>query len=216
MPNQWKVSKSHFLHRAAKKSSRKLTRAFSFSRTPRRVVQRAVTMLSPSQQLPPSGLQRADSTTSRDLAMEADDDQGEIPATGLTPSMSVTSLCTPQRDRRGNRLPSTSSLQVDSHGVASEQKGVRRKLRNLDASFRTAAASPVLKRKAAKFKAKVWSFAAFLKPNYIFLVLTEASTHSLSRMSYKKITPNHNLNPFLLETMYKVFVFIVLTIFFWP
>nr|CAB3240785.1 protein ECT2 [Phallusia mammillata] len=98
--------------RAAKKSSRKLTRAFSFSRTPRRVVQRAVTMLSPSQQLPPSGLSRADSTTSRDL-MDADDDQGEAPATGLTPSMSVTSLCTPQRDRRGHRLPSTSSLQYD-------------------------------------------------------------------------------------------------------
>uniref|UniRef100_H2YI26 DH domain-containing protein n=1 Tax=Ciona savignyi TaxID=51511 RepID=H2YI26_CIOSA len=75
--------------RAAKKSSRKLTRAFSFSRTPRRVVQRAVgNMLSPSQQRPPIGLSRADSTTSRDTV----DDDEMSDGTGLTPSMSVASL----------------------------------------------------------------------------------------------------------------------------
>ncbi|XP_076805982.1 protein ECT2-like isoform X2 [Clavelina lepadiformis] len=90
--------------RAAKKSSRKLTRAFSFTRTPKRVVQRAVSnMLSPSQQRPPTGLFRTESATSRDLEH---DDTSSV-ASSLTPSMSVTSLCTPQRDCRGNRLSST-------------------------------------------------------------------------------------------------------------
>ncbi|XP_078493396.1 protein ECT2 isoform X4 [Ciona intestinalis] len=94
--------------RAAKKSSRKLTRAFSFSRTPRRVMQRAVTnMLSPSQQRPPTGLNQDDSPNCNGLS-DVDSDAKES-----TRSLRVESLCTPQRNRRGNRLGSTTSLQHD-------------------------------------------------------------------------------------------------------
>lgn len=93
--------KVFFFFRAAKKSSRKLTRAFSFNRTPRRAPPRAVSnLLSPA---PQTRSQSATANASADPANQT---------SSLTPSISMTSLCTPKRDQKLFRLPSTTSLQV--------------------------------------------------------------------------------------------------------
>ena len=80
-------------------ANRKLTRAFSFSRTPRRAMQRAMNnLLSPSQNKSQESLKDESDHTSQ--------------TSTLTPSMSVTNLCTPQRNLKDSRMPSSSSLQV--------------------------------------------------------------------------------------------------------
>lgn len=111
--------------RAAKKSHKKLTRAFSFSRTPRRMVERAVSTMSPAVGkdgitaglgATPSRAGRPVSAASQD-AFFTPDRESQSAASGLTPQMSMTSLCTPQSERRQTRLSSASSMQVTSQSL---------------------------------------------------------------------------------------------------
>lgn len=107
--------------RAAKKSHKKLTRAFSFSRTPKRVVERAVsTMISPATRM--DGITPGlGATPSRARPVSVMDTEGYFTpdrdcemSSGLTPGMSVSSLCTPQMERRVTRLSSASSMQIEN------------------------------------------------------------------------------------------------------
>ena len=116
-----------YLPRAAKKSHKKLTRAFSFSRTPRRVVQRAVsTMASPAHGIGGDQITPGLGTTpSRTVPMstshlDSPDHDNDPISSGLTPGMSVNCLDTPQLGRRANRLSSSSSsMQVHNHTLPS-------------------------------------------------------------------------------------------------
>nr|XP_039252032.1 protein ECT2-like [Styela clava] len=110
--------------RAAKKSHRKLTRAFSFSRTPRNTVQRAVsTMMSPSMKAvasnnhitPGLGATPSRAWPASKLFEDENGDGSDYhtgsSTSGLTPGMSINSLCTPKRH---TRLSSSSSFQAEN------------------------------------------------------------------------------------------------------
>lgn len=110
--------------RAAKKSHRKLTRAFSFSRTPRNAVQRAVsTIMSPNIKshtsnghitpglgATPGRAWPASKLFDEDCGDTSDCDTPHL-SSGLTPGMSINNLCTP---KRRNRLSSSSSFQDEN------------------------------------------------------------------------------------------------------
>ena len=89
--------------------------------------------------------------------METDDSSSHV--SGLTPSMSVSSLCTPQRDRHGNRVQSASSMQVMTDGGRKGRRGRRSFGEGVcGPNSASEGASPALKSKFNRKKSKAWNF----------------------------------------------------------